>query len=36
MTDMTRPLAESAEVLACLIHTPDAVPERLRPFIRQL
>ncbi len=29
-------LADSAEVLACLIHTPDAVPERLRPFIASL
>lgn len=29
-------LVESAEVLACLIHTPDDVPERLRPFIRKL
>lgn len=26
-------LVESAEVLACLIHTPDAVPERLQSFI---
>lgn len=29
-------LVESAEVLACLIHTPDVVPERLRPFIERL
>ncbi len=29
-------LVESAEVLACLIHTPDAVPERLQPFIARL
>lgn len=29
-------LIESAEVLACLIHTPDAVPERLQPFIARL
>lgn len=29
-------LVESAEVLACLIHTPDAVPERLQPFIQKL
>lgn len=29
-------LVESAEVLACLIHTPDAVPERLQPFIASL
>ncbi|MCX9147104.1 ABC transporter substrate-binding protein [Erythrobacter sp. WG] len=29
-------LVESAEVLACLIHTPDTVPERLRPFIARL
>lgn len=29
-------LVESAEVLACLIHTPDAVPERLSPFILKL
>ncbi len=29
-------LVESAEVLACLIHTPDAVPERLAPFIARL
>ncbi len=29
-------LVESAEVLACLIHTPDAVPERLLPFIASL
>ena len=29
-------LVESPEVLACLIHTPDAVPERLQPFIARL
>lgn len=29
-------LVESAEVLACLIHTPDDVPERLQPFIARL
>ena len=29
-------LVESAEVLACLIHTPDQVPERLAPFIARL
>ncbi len=29
-------LVESAEVLACLIHTPDAVPERLAGFITRL
>jgi len=29
-------LVESAEVLACLIHTPDAVPERLQPFIAKV
>jgi iron complex transport system substrate-binding protein len=29
-------LLESAEVLACLIHTPDDVPERLRPFIERV
>lgn len=29
-------LVESAEVLACLIHTPDAVPGRLRAFIERL
>lgn len=29
-------LVESAEVLACLIHTPDAAPERLAPFIMRL
>lgn len=29
-------LVESAEVLACLIHTPDLVPEQLRPFIARL
>lgn len=29
-------LVESAEVLACLIHTPDAVPERLAPFIARI
>lgn len=29
-------LVESAEVLACLIHTPEAVPERLAPFIARL
>jgi iron complex transport system substrate-binding protein len=26
-------LVESAEVLACLVHAPDEVPEHLRPFI---
>lgn len=29
-------LVESAEVLACLIHTPDQVPERLATFIARL
>lgn len=29
-------LVESAEVLACLIHTPDAVPEHLRAFIERV
>lgn len=29
-------LVESAEVLACLIHTADAVPQRLAPFIQKL
>jgi len=29
-------LVESAEVLACLIHTPDAVPERLAGFITRM
>lgn len=29
-------LLESAEVLACLIHTPDGVPERLRRFIARV
>ncbi|ASJ90633.1 ABC transporter substrate-binding protein [Porphyrobacter sp. CACIAM 03H1] len=29
-------LVESAEVLACLIHTPDAVPDHLAPFIARL
>lgn len=29
-------LVESAEVLACLINTPDAVPDRLDPFIQRL
>lgn len=29
-------LVESAEVLACLVHTPDAVPEGLQPFIAKL
>jgi iron complex transport system substrate-binding protein len=29
-------LVESAQVLACLIHTPDAVPERLAGFITQM
>ena len=29
-------LVESAEVLACLVHTPDDVPERLAPFIARL
>jgi iron complex transport system substrate-binding protein len=29
-------LVESAEVLACLVHTPDKVPERLQPFIAKL
>ena len=29
-------LVESAQVLACLIHTPDAVPERLAGFITRM
>jgi len=29
-------LVESAQVLACLIHSPDAVPERLAGFITQM
>lgn len=29
-------LVESAEVLACLVHAADAVPERLQAFIRKL
>ncbi|PLK25142.1 cobalamin-binding protein [Porphyrobacter sp. TH134] len=29
-------LVESAEVLSCLVHTPDDVPERLAPFIARL
>ncbi|MFO6445734.1 cobalamin-binding protein [Erythrobacter sp. NE805] len=29
-------LAESAEVLACLVHAPDDIPERLQPFIARL
>ncbi len=29
-------LIESAEVLAAILHTPDAVPDRLRPFIARL
>lgn len=29
-------LVESAEVLACLVHTPDAVPEHLAAFIAKL
>lgn len=29
-------LVESAEVLACLVHTPDAIPQRLQPFIARL
>lgn len=29
-------LVESAEVLACLVHTPDAVPDRLSAFIARV
>lgn len=29
-------LVESAEVLACLVHAADAVPDRLQPFISRL